>query len=389
MRVGQLGDAMRALAALAVLVACDGEDPADAGRDAGTGMDAAARDAGGGGGGLCAALEAYANRCEATSCERSMISGCAQLEARLSPAFVAALVGCLDDDTPQNCMVASLGGLEPAPAHESFASAYCAGCEASDATCASGFFDSERSALAVALASSEATTAELESRCASGVLCRERIGECARDTYAMLGVPMASAQCVFDALLSVEATPRGCAEGGPTDAGAPDGGAPDAAMMVDGGGLPPDCLVREPDDDRPSASPLGDIDDRSTFPSGNVSGGVDPGDEDWFRYHDADLFRGVLQPRVDLVIRGAEDLDLCVYFACDSAGASTVSCPVGETASLGGLDGCCSRGFSTTETVEISPDCTGSDDSGDVYVRIYEGASVSACQAYFLAYGDD
>ena len=147
--------------------------------------------------------------------------------------------------------------------------------------------------------------------------------------------------------------------------------------------------AREPNDDRASADPLGAIDDRSAFPAGNISAGIeDGGDEDWFSFHDEDTSGGFLYPQVDLVISDGGDLDLCLYYECDSTGSSTISCETGTPSSFGGLNGCCSLGTSSSESVTLDPNCTGLDESGTIYVRVYAGGTISACEPYFLAWGD-
>ncbi len=170
------------------------------------------------------------------------------------------------------------------------------------------------------------------------------------------------------------------ADGGPTDV---DGGVSDA-------GVEPACLAYEANENQDFAHVLGDIDDASRFPSGNLSAGIaSGGDEDWFSFHDEDKPGGFLFPGADLVISGSGNLDLCVYFVCDAAGTATISCAPGTEPNFAGLDGCCSIGLTTTESVRVEPDCPGLDDSGTVYVRVYADGTIPACESYGLAWGDD
>ena len=75
-----------------------------------------------------------------------------------------------------------------------------------------------------------------------------------------------------------------------------------------------------------------------------------------------------------------EDLEVCMFFACDAGGAS-VNCPTDmEATSPDGLEGCCGVG-------SVEPDffCTGIDNNGQMRLRV-GGLETQGCVDYELAY---
>lgn len=150
----------------------------------------------------------------------------------------------------------------------------------------------------------------------------------------------------------------------------------------------------ENNDDMVAPHGLGSVSDGDSFPAGTLEGSIFPeGDVDWFVYYDSDDF-GIgnsIYPRAQLVdIPSGSDYDLCLFVRCESSFES-LDCTAGSEESFGGLSGCCSRnGASADENVRIDHDCSGSDDSADVLVRITKAGGPPVCDTlYTLRYGDD
>ncbi|MFK7988423.1 MAG: hypothetical protein AB8I08_20545 [Sandaracinaceae bacterium] len=352
-------------------------------------------------GSFCDALDAFMTRCgsDVTACDGTLQTNCDAIVEQLDPDFVSAVDTCLANDNPTNCFFQALDGLSPSTAQRDFGDAFCAGCRSDDASCSTQFFTGGEAASALARAVDDDAAGQFEERCASGVLCGDRVGECAGETLALLGLPAGAATCFVETLLAENELPLDCGgempdggmpDGGPVDGGPVDGGPVDGGP-VDGGGVPARCTSFEPNENASGARAIGAINDRRAFPAGNVSSGISNGDEDWFSYTVEDVTGGLIRPRVDLVTEapGSENLQLCAFYECDSEGDSTISCREGEEATLGGLDGCCSENASGTEMVELSPNCTSFNESGTVFVRVFPEGAVSACQPYFIAWGDD
>jgi len=148
---------------------------------------------------------------------------------------------------------------------------------------------------------------------------------------------------------------------------------------------------REPNDTRAAARNLGSISDRDSYPYATFTANLYPdGDEDWYRYYISDDVFGLIYPRVGLSnIPAGSDYDLCAYFQCPS-GSTSASCETGTYSTFEGLPGCCSRAAgAASESVRLNPDCSGSDDSGTVYVRVWRYSGTPTCASYTLAWGDD
>lgn len=148
---------------------------------------------------------------------------------------------------------------------------------------------------------------------------------------------------------------------------------------------------REPNDTRATARNLGSISDRDSWPYASFTANLYPdGDEDWYRYYVSDDVFGLIYPRVDLTnIPAGSDYDICAYFQCPS-GSTSASCESGTSSTVDGLPGCCSRAAgSSNESVRLNPDCSGSDDSGTVYVRVWRHSGAPVCANYTLRWGDD
>jgi len=147
----------------------------------------------------------------------------------------------------------------------------------------------------------------------------------------------------------------------------------------------------EPNNTRASATTLSSVSDGDSYPAGTTSNSLYPlGDEDWYRYHDSDDLFSSIYPRAGLTgLPAGTEYDLCAYFDCDSSG-TTVTCTSGTSSTFEGLPGCCSSASGTSdENVRLNPNCSGTDDSGTVYVRVFRFAAAASCENYTLLYGDD
>jgi hypothetical protein len=113
---------------------------------------------------------------------------------------------------------------------------------------------------------------------------------------------------------------------------------------------------------------------------GELPGTLEGSDKDWFSFHAKDQFGCQVNPEFSL--QATTGTLLCAYFVCDSGG-DNLNCPTGSTVdtSPDGLSGCC------TSTGSMKPDinCSGTDDSSQVYVLVY-APSNTACQPYTLSY---
>lgn len=147
----------------------------------------------------------------------------------------------------------------------------------------------------------------------------------------------------------------------------------------------------EPNDTRASARNLGSVSDTASYPFRTFTASLHPeGDEDWYRYFDSDDVGGAIYPRVDLRnIPAGSNYDLCAYYQCSSS-FNSLSCASGTASTFEGLRGCCSNASGTTaERVRLDPDCSGTDDSGTVFVRVFRVSGPPTCADYTLDWGDD
>lgn len=147
----------------------------------------------------------------------------------------------------------------------------------------------------------------------------------------------------------------------------------------------------EPNDTRASAERLPNVSDRDSYPKATILPSLFPdSDEDWFVFHDSDDFGGLIFPRASMLMPLGVDLDVCIYVDCDSTFVDR-SCTNGTEVTLGGLQGCCGRTRgSTAENVRLDHNCSGGDDSADIYVQVTRVSGSMACdESYTLDYGDD
>lgn len=136
---------------------------------------------------------------------------------------------------------------------------------------------------------------------------------------------------------------------------------------------------------------LSSASDCDDFPSGTASATLyGPGDEDWFSYHVSDDWLCSIYPAARLTVPTGMNYDLCVYVTCDDNSTPSVSCTSGAVDSANGMGGCCSRnGGSSQEYVRLDHDCNATDDTGMLWVRVFNAGSTYTCEPYTLEHGDN
>ncbi len=182
--------------------------------------------------------------------------------------------------------------------------------------------------------------------------------------------------------------------GAPDDTGSPDTGSPDTAVADTGAAdtgadadAKPTRLVCpgeefEPNDSRPTAAPLKDINDcdgsGGSF-SGIVAGGTD---QDWWSYKGSDTFGCVVDATAG---SGSAGIRVCIFARCLDGSTAFKSCKKGTTITLsGGEQGCCGEG-GTNAQIEHSCTLVGTDDSATVSMRI-DAPGATACTSYKVDY---
>lgn len=218
---------------------------------------------------------------------------------------------------------------------------------------------------------------------------------------------VSSGFCVVDAACHADGAPEPGAECSVCDAGSDptswsvdvgagctDGDACTAADTCGGDGScagSPMLDGFEANDTRGAAHSLGGVSDGDSFPAGTFTASLFPdGDEDWYVFNDSDDFGGLIFPKVELSgVPAGANFDLCAYVACESSFVS-LTCTQGTEDTLGGLTGCCGRLSGTAaEAVRINHDCSGTDDSADIFVRVFQVAGPATCADYTVRWGDD
>ncbi len=134
----------------------------------------------------------------------------------------------------------------------------------------------------------------------------------------------------------------------------------------------------EPNEDQTMAHAMPGIDDCDG--SGSSVQGVLTGasDKDWYRFNGEDTF----SCREDVVVSVSGDVasTLCVYVKCmEDSGSTEVTCDEGSSATgAGGFPGCCGN------SVDISPDCSGTDEAITVYISLESTEAI--CSPYTITY---
>lgn len=144
------------------------------------------------------------------------------------------------------------------------------------------------------------------------------------------------------------------------------------------GGCQGKQLDAEPNQDEGAAQSLPGI---SCGELSEVEGSTEPDDVDWFTTQLDDL--GENCPASDgtiAIVTAEEDLEVCMYFACNAGGASVNCGPGTEDTSPDGLAGCCG-----TNSVEPNFFCSGVNNDSEVRIRV-GGLQANACVDYAVAY---
>ncbi len=148
----------------------------------------------------------------------------------------------------------------------------------------------------------------------------------------------------------------------------------------------------EPNSGSATAKNLGNIADGDDYPTATFTASLYPaGDEDWYRFYDKDESFSFIYPRAELKnLPAGVNYDLCLYFMCSDGSGVDLTCDAGTASTFGGMKGCCSTQSATNnENVVLDPNCSGSGDSGNVFVRVYQVSGPAVCGSYSLTWGDD
>lgn len=145
--------------------------------------------------------------------------------------------------------------------------------------------------------------------------------------------------------------------------------------------------AHEPNDDSGSAVGLGSMDDSggSFTTSGQLS---QPGDEDWFWFHDEDTTGYQIYPEARFTDNPGGHT-VCVYYHCTAHSNASLTCNAGTKVTdgpSGATEGCCS-----TTHVKLNQSCGGTldfDDSVDLYVRVYSPSNTT-CDTFGLEVYDE
>ncbi|HPB96536.1 MAG: hypothetical protein BWY17_02853 [Deltaproteobacteria bacterium ADurb.Bin207] len=149
----------------------------------------------------------------------------------------------------------------------------------------------------------------------------------------------------------------------------------------------------EPNDDLNSCTSFNAVSDCDSYPKGSLEATLyGAGDEDWFTYTVSDNAFCLIYPRVSLTVPTGSNFDLCAYYTCKNGGTLSLKCTHGTLSTGYGMSGCCSNNpGDAAENVRLTPTCSGGgfDDSGTVYVRVFNAEPTFTCAPYTLQYGDD
>ncbi|MFW5738767.1 MAG: hypothetical protein ACOC1F_00230 [Myxococcota bacterium] len=124
--------------------------------------------------------------------------------------------------------------------------------------------------------------------------------------------------------------------------------------------------------------PITDCDDDGS----SLEGTLAPGDVDWFTFATVDKTFCSVNPFVE--VTSAENVRLCVYFACEKGSGASVECPATAEADVSGegRPGCCSS-FSP---IEPSLNCKGTlNEAAQVWIEVTWPGN-SNCKDYAIDY---
>lgn len=150
----------------------------------------------------------------------------------------------------------------------------------------------------------------------------------------------------------------------------------------------------EDNDTSADASTLEPTTDASDYPQATIEAQLFPDDDvDFYTFIDTDTFGGFVFPKVELRdVPSDSDYELCAFISCaDGEDGAEATCEIGTAARFEDMSGCCSNlEGDSDEEVRIGPNCSGSDDSVNVLIRVQRVAGEPMCAApYRLLYGDE
>ena len=154
------------------------------------------------------------------------------------------------------------------------------------------------------------------------------------------------------------------------------------------GNTDPPADAWEPNDDPSTAKHVGNVDDTGGWIHVRGANLSPLGDEDWYRFHDNDRWNGQIYPEVKLTSNPG-NFTVCAYYDCDdNGGLSSLGCSGTNVSRVSdgppnAPEGCCGRA-----NLKLDPDCSGSDDSGNIYVVVFSETGDS-CESYDLTLGDE
>lgn len=191
-------------------------------------------------------------------------------------------------------------------------------------------------------------------------------------------------------------TPRTCESIGAM-CGAPDDGCGNTLDCGNCGGeacIDGRCVCTpdpgEPGNDSRSSSPnLGSFADGDDPPDHEYGEGAigREGDVDWVRYRILDTYDVPIGSNPDLLVTldrvpADSTYTLSAFYVCDSGGDST-SCAQGSADNEIGR-GCTRTGITSAGAVRLETECSGSDESGTLYVRVRAETWSGTCEAHRL-----
>lgn len=385
---------------------------------------------------LCQALEDAVAACgaSASECDQALVADCASIVDILSQPFLASVRQCLEDGgAPASCFASGLSSLSPSSAHVSLVGKFCQDC----ALGVSGCEDSPP--MKAILPFSDDLAVALEDQCTSGLTCGAEFPSCAQGVLAQNALPSATAECLFESLLAGSGSTPSCGSGGSGGSSGSGGGGGTGGSGAaggsggsggtggsgggfggtggaggsggsggaggsggsggtggtgatggssgSGGSSGTGCTDPgpEPNDTTSSATEacsapcsIGDADGQGSDTHGPISGVVDSGDTDYFHFFGNDELFAVSNAAASTTATG---LRLCVLAKCPSGTTELSSCNQGTAASdaPSGMVGCCS----TSGSVELDHNCSGTNDSADIYIRVDQA---NACKSYSLTW---
>jgi hypothetical protein len=339
---------------------------------------------------FCGSLSAWSQKCTAakTPCDDALAKDCPGLVDLLNTNLVEAARTCVAaascDRAPLGCLADALPSLAPSDAQKSLATKYCAECAKSPgAACEAAFFVANAQTI---LPFSDNIAEAVGEKCMTKIACVGAFPACASGVVSQKlsdRLPVATVKCLAEEVID---RPQ------PTDAGVDSAPGEDTSTSEDTGtvaedtGTVTDTGVREDTmmscgtDEAPetfTTVPLHKSINDCDGSGSSVSGTIQTTDDvDYFRFHgdDTAFCRQGGYASTSAAVR------LCMLPKCNDGTYPSMTCTKGTKATVDGKPMCC---VSSGGAVEIDFNCSGTDDSADVYLRV---SSTTACRAYKVDY---